>query len=116
MVLVVDDDPATLVLLRKVLAQAGFAVDVAGGGAEAMTLALTRKYDAVLLDLVMPPPDGFAVLRQIAAVAPRLLPKVIVITSYPQRVHAANTYALLNKPLDLREVVRLTRECTEKQA
>lgn len=114
--LVVDDDPATLVLLRKILTQAGFAVDVAAGGKEALELALSCKYDAVLLDMVMPQPDGNAVLRQITTAAPALLPKIIVITGYPQQVVAADTYALLSKPLDVTEVVRLVWKCVKKTA
>ena len=114
-VLIVDDDPATLVLLRKILSQSGFAIDTARGGEEGLELVMTRKYDAVLLDLVMPTPDGNAVLRQLAAAAPELLPKIIVITGYPQQAVAVDTFGLLTKPLDVAQVVRLVRECIEKQ-
>jgi CheY-like chemotaxis protein len=113
-VLVVDDDLATRVLLKKVLTRSGFAVDLAAGGSEALQLALTGEYAAILLDLVMPQPDGLAVLRQITSAAPTLLRKIIIIAGYPQQVVATDTYAMLSKPLDVAEVVRLTRRCTEQ--
>jgi DNA-binding response OmpR family regulator len=112
-VLVIDDDRATRVLLRKVLTQSGFDVDVATGGDEGMKLALTGQYGAILLDLVMPQPDGAAVLRTIASSAPALLSKIIIITGYPQQASVRNTHAMLTKPLDVNEVIRLTRESTE---
>jgi DNA-binding NtrC family response regulator len=112
-VLVVDDDPATLVLLRKILTQSGFEVDLAKSGTEGLKLALSKEYGAILMDLVMPQPDGQAILRQIADVAPTLLRKIIILTGYPQQAVAANTYAMLIKPLDIPEVLRLVRRCTE---
>ena len=72
-VLVIDDDHATRVLLKKVLTQSGFDVDLATGGFEGMKLALTQEYEAILLDLVMPQPDGVAVLRRISSSQPTLL-------------------------------------------
>jgi DNA-binding response OmpR family regulator len=112
-VLVIDDDRATRVLLRKVLTQSGFDVDVATGGNEGMKLALTRQYGAILLDLVMPQPDGAAVLRKIASTAPALLSKIIIITGYPQQTATTEAHATLTKPLDVTEVIRLVRRSTE---
>lgn len=112
-VLVIDDDRATRVLLKKVLTQSGFDVDLATGGNEGMKLALTRQYDAILLDLVMPQPDGSAVLRRLAESAPALLRKVIIITGYPRQSAATQTRAVLTKPLDLDEVIRVIRESAE---
>lgn len=110
-VLVVDDDRPTRLLMRKILTQAGFAVDVAEGGAQALELAMKGEYGAVLLDLVMPQPDGFAVLRHLKTSAPALLDKVIIITAYPQQAVSVNTYAILAKPVELTEVIRLTKRC-----
>jgi two-component system KDP operon response regulator KdpE len=64
-VLVVDDEPQIRRALRTALAGHGYAVEVAEGGAEGLQLAATWRPDALLLDLVMPPPDGFAVLNDL---------------------------------------------------
>jgi DNA-binding response OmpR family regulator len=113
-VLIIDDDRSTRVLLRRVLERAGFTVDLAADGVLGAQLALTGKYGAVLLDLVMPQPDGFAVLRELVSSRPHLLRKIIVITGYPQQVVSSDTFALLTKPLNVSEVVRLTRQCTDQ--
>jgi DNA-binding response OmpR family regulator len=112
-VLVIDDDRATRVLLRKVLTQSGFEVDLATGGNEGMKLALTRQYGAILLDLVMPQPDGAAVLRTIASTAPALLSKIIIITGYPQQAATSEAHPTLTKPLDVNEVIRIIQRSTE---
>ena len=111
-VLVVDDDRSTRLLLKKVLGHSGFSVELAEDGARAIELIGTRTYDAILLDLVMPQPDGFEVLRHIETI-PSLLERVIVITGYPQQVASARVYACVSKPIDLSELVRLTRSCVK---
>src|SRR5688572_32476045 len=60
-ILVVDDDGVSRHLLGQMLAEAGLAVDVVASGAEAMAhLGSHPAPSAVLLDLVMPEPDGYA--------------------------------------------------------
>lgn len=50
-------------LTRQVLEQEGFAVDVAGTGNEAQTLAFVNDYDAIVLDLALPDRNGLTVLQ-----------------------------------------------------
>jgi signal transduction histidine kinase/DNA-binding response OmpR family regulator len=64
-VLVVDDDPDILRLLDRELAAAGFRAVTASGGEQALAQLERETPSAVLLDLVMPPPDGFEVLYRI---------------------------------------------------
>ena len=111
-VLVVDDDRSTRLLLKKVLGHSGLSVELAEDGARAIELIRSRRYDAILLDLVMPQPDGFEVMRNIETI-PSLLEKVIVITSYPQQAANARVYASVPKPIELSEVVRLTLACVK---
>jgi two-component system OmpR family response regulator len=61
--LVVEDDPRMLDLLDRALRSQGYAVDLATEGAEALSAGLERDYDAVVLDVMIPPPDGIEVLR-----------------------------------------------------
>jgi phosphoserine phosphatase RsbU/P len=112
-ILVVDDDPSTRVLLKKVLIQSGFAVDLAAGGEEAIRLTQGREYAVILLDLVMPQPDGLAVLRHLRSTTPSLLQKIIIITGYPQQAVSTDACAILTKPLDVSEVLRRTRQCMQ---
>jgi CheY-like chemotaxis protein len=64
-ILVVDDDENILNLERTILEQKGFDVTGASGGAEALKLLAEKTFDLVLLDVMMPEVDGFAVCRKI---------------------------------------------------
>ena len=66
-VLVVDDEVRTAALLRRGLAEEGYAVDVAGDAGEAIWRATEFGYDAVVLDVLLPEMDGFEVCRAIRA-------------------------------------------------
>ena len=62
-ILVVDDVPENVRLLEAVLAPRGYDVVSATDGRAALELAESAKPDLVLLDVVMPQPDGYAVCR-----------------------------------------------------
>ena len=64
-ILLIDDEPRVLNFVRRGLEAEGMTVDAAGGGDEGLRLALSRSYDLVILDLVMPAIDGHTVLRRI---------------------------------------------------
>jgi two-component system OmpR family response regulator len=64
-VLVVEDEVKMAELLRRGLQEEGYAVDVAGGGAEALWLATENPYDVILLDLMLPDADGIETCRRL---------------------------------------------------
>lgn len=64
-ILIADDDPTQLILLRAALEQGGFAVVEAKDGAEAYERYLENKPDLVLLDVNMPEMDGYGVCQKI---------------------------------------------------
>ena len=71
-ILVVDDDPELVELVSFNLKQAGYAVGTASNGVEAIKKARTLAPDLILLDVMMPELDGFAVceiLRRDSAMA-----------------------------------------------
>src|SRR5260370_18636960 len=63
--LVVDDEPDIALLCRINLEAAGYQVVTAGDGREALKLVTETIPDLVLLDVLMPDPDGLAVLAEI---------------------------------------------------
>src|SRR5262245_37581429 len=65
--LLVEDDPKTAAALRKGLAENGFVVDAATTGDDGLHLARTGVYDLVVLDVLLPGRDGWAVLRDLRA-------------------------------------------------
>ncbi len=66
-ILVIDDDPAVVGLLRRGLTYEGFTVSTAESGARGLTLARENPPDLVVLDRMMPGLDGMEVLRRLRA-------------------------------------------------
>ena len=65
--LVVEDEPKMAELLRRGLEREGYAVDVVNDGTDAVWAIAETEFDAVVLDAMIPRPDGFEVCRQIRA-------------------------------------------------
>jgi two-component system OmpR family response regulator len=63
--LVADDEPFLCDAVAASLRFLGFAVTTAGTGAEALRLARERPFDLIVLDVMMPGPDGFEVVRRL---------------------------------------------------
>ena len=66
-ILVVDDNSANREMLGRRLEREGHQVQLAAGGREALDLLQARRVDLVLLDVMMPDLDGYAVLQQLKA-------------------------------------------------
>lgn len=64
-VLVVEDEKKTAAFIRKALQAENFAVDVTHNGNDALTLAASTPFDAIILDIMLPGRDGLSVLRQL---------------------------------------------------
>ena len=64
-VLVVEDDVKMAALLRRGLVEEGLAADVARTGDDALWMADATEYDAIVLDVMLPGPDGFEVCRRL---------------------------------------------------
>jgi two-component system, NtrC family, response regulator GlrR len=79
-ILVVDDDPDILVLLRYRLEQLSYAVCTAANGTEALSKLASDSPALVLLDLRLPRMSGLDVLKQIKQTVPEVM--VIVMTAY----------------------------------
>ena len=63
--LVVDDDSTLTMLVRRLLEEDGYAVDVAAKAEEGRTLAMVNEYDAIILDLQLPDGNGVSVLQHL---------------------------------------------------
>lgn len=66
LVLIVDDSPTEVHLLKQFLENAGFETDSAGDGSEGLEKARARKPDVVLMDVVMPGMNGFQATRELS--------------------------------------------------
>jgi len=64
-VMMIDDEPEMLQLLRRTFEMEGYDVILAADGASGMALLRDRKPDLIILDIMMPGPDGYIVLERI---------------------------------------------------
>ncbi len=64
-VLVVDDTPDTAMLLARAVREQGYEALIANDGLQALRLAATEPFDAILLDIMMPRMNGIEVLRRL---------------------------------------------------
>ncbi|MBW4024689.1 MAG: response regulator [Proteobacteria bacterium] len=65
--LLAEDEPKTVSYLTKGLRENGHAVDAVGNGADALALALSETFDAIILDVMLPGLDGWEVLKRLRA-------------------------------------------------
>ncbi len=111
-ILIVDDDPALVRLLTRILRGQGWEVGAAGDGGEALARVKQGGWSVVLLDIRLPKIDGLTALKLMREQVPDL--PVIVITGKAEQgdmlaAYRAGAYACLVKPLDEEEVVQIIR-------
>src|SRR5579864_1479273 len=114
-VLVTDDDPAICELMASTLRRRSLIVDLACDGQQALELLREGSYAVVLLDLLMPHVDGFAVLEALRS--KKDAPVVLVITgadrSVLDRLDTRKIHGTIRKPFDPEEVADLVVTCAE---
>ena len=113
-VLVVDDTPANIDVLRRALVSEGYAIYVATSGKRALRVAAAAKPDLVLLDVMMPEMDGFETCRRLhEAEATRNIPVIFVTArTAPEDAVAgfrAGAVDYVAKPIQLEEVCARVR-------
>ena len=116
-ILVVDDQPANVQLLLRLLGDAGYLnVAATTDPLAACTLHREQRYDLILLDLQMPGLDGFQVMEGLKAIDADGYLSVIVLTAQPGhklRALQAGAKDFISKPFDLVEVRTRIRNMLE---
>jgi DNA-binding response OmpR family regulator len=109
-ILLVEDEPAIVDFMRRVLLRAGYSVRVATTGRQALAALAERTPALLILDLILPDLHGFAVLDHIHQ--HRLAVPIIIITANPQTLAALYTpgiHRYLVKPFRVDELLRAVR-------
>ncbi len=117
---VVDDEPAVLKALERLLRSQKFEVATFPSGSEFLASLDTRRPDCLILDLHMPQMNGFEVQSRLADDPDSHLP-VVVITAHDtpssqQRVLAAGASAYLRKPVDAQSLLGAIRTAIAQRA
>jgi len=109
-ILVVDDDPEIIDLLRLDLELMGFEVDSASDGMNALKKAESKTYDLIVLDVMMPKMDGFEVCKRIRANRTLVNVPIVLLTAkgtIEDKIRGFNAGAddYLVKPFEFQELM-----------
>ncbi len=109
-VLVVDDEPFATRLLKSRLEEAGYRVEVAADGAEALERLSRRHFDALVTDLMMPRMGGRELCEEVRKHSVNDEPFILVVTSRPESELREWTgefpnLSFMEKPVSLRRLV-----------
>lgn len=113
--LLVEDEPALRAAVGDALGDAGFVVDRAADGEEALARVRARDYDLIVCDLKMPRLDGPAFFARLSEEKPALARRVVFVTgdvagTDAERFLESSGCRWLAKPFRLRDLLRLARE------
>lgn len=107
-ILIVEDEKKLAGFMRKSLQEAGMAVDLSHNGDEALTLAESAPFDAIVLDIMLPGRDGLSILRRLRE-RNNSVPVVLVTAraDVSERIEGLNLGAddYLTKPFSTGELV-----------
>jgi CheY-like chemotaxis protein len=115
--LVAEDNPTNVKLMRIVLKGLGFECDAVGNGREALAALREHSYDLLFMDMCMPDMDGVEATRQVCAEwAEADRPRIVVVTaSSPSAARQACLDAgadeILGKPVSHVELQRALQRC-----
>ena len=106
--LVIDDDPDSRDLLKRMLEKDGYAVLTASGGAEGLALAKEHQPELITLDVMMPSMDGWAVLSALKADPATAEIPVVMMTMVDDKPmgFALGASDYLTKPIDKSRVLQ----------
>lgn len=110
--LLVEDDSRIARFIAKGLREQSYAIDVAGSGEQALYQAAINTYDLVILDVMIPAPDGFAVCRELRKSGHRM--PILMLTArdaVEDRIAGLDGGAddYLTKPFEFRELLARLR-------
>jgi CheY-like chemotaxis protein len=108
LILIVDDDPDIVELLRCVLSDVGYEVAIADSDA-ALSLAQERKPHLILLDILMPGMDGVEVIQRLQADPATAQIPIIALSATPQWLPALPVNDRLTKPFKLGHLLAKVR-------
>ncbi|GAB6905877.1 Polar-differentiation response regulator DivK [Desulfosarcina cetonica] len=103
--LIIEDNPQNLYMMRFLLEKNGFRVISAENGMDGIQMALENRPDAILLDIQLPEMDGYAVASALTKHDALKPTPIIAVTSYAmvgdrERILAAGATGYIEKPIN----------------
>ncbi len=109
-ILIVDDEPHVLLILKQFLERAGFSVNTALNGEQALARIVEHMPDVLITDVQMPKMGGLELCETLAGRHPELCDFIILMTSRTDRdirtwADSHNHILMMEKPLSMRRLV-----------
>jgi CheY-like chemotaxis protein len=113
-VLLVDDEPQVVFVLQFSLEAEGYHTFTARNGREALDEIGENHPSLMVLDIMMPTMDGWAVLEELKKLAPEERPRVVIVSALASRQDRAKAATLgadayIAKPFDVVDLVKVLR-------
>jgi two-component system response regulator MprA len=115
-ILVVEDNIDLRRIFRTALSMAGYHVDDAADGLDALRMIENRPPDLVVLDLMLHALDGVSVQQELAAQAVTRNIPVVIVTGSDIDVAGDNVACVLRKPVMPDQLVRTVQQCLVRGA
>jgi DNA-binding response OmpR family regulator len=115
-ILVVEDDADLRRLFRTALSIAGYHVEEAGDGLDALHLVENHPPDLVVLDLLLRALDGLSVQQELASRALTRRIPIVIVTGSGIDTSGLEVACVLRKPISPDELVRTVRQCLRSGA
>lgn len=118
-VLLIDDEPAILLMLKKMVERAGYEVDMASNGIEGINLLNKYSFDLVITDIIMPEREGLEIIAELRRDQPGV--KVIAISGggrlspegYLESANLLGADIVFKKPFSQKDMVKAIKSLLE---
>jgi len=114
-ILIVEDDPLSMRVLRMLLRSYGYSLLEATDGEKALKVACSDKPDLIIMDIQLPKVSGLEVARQLRQMSDLNHTPIVALTAYAmngdkEKTISAGCDAYVAKPINARELLRLITE------
>ena len=115
-ILIIDDEPHILMMLKKMMERAGYEIDLASNGKEGIELFQKSPADLVITDIIMPEKEGLETIREMKRIHPRL--KIIAMSgggkisaeNYLETARIFGATRIIEKPFTQGEMIAAVKE------
>ena len=115
-ILVIDDEPHILLMVKKMLERAGYEIDLASNGSEGLRLFSKLKPDLVITDIIMPEKEGLETIREMKRISSDL--KIIAMSgggkisadNYLETARIFGASRLIEKPFSQKQLLTYVEE------
>jgi len=115
-ILIIDDEPHILLMLKKMLERAGYEIDLASNGKEGLALFQNKPSDLVITDIIMPEKEGLETIREMRRIQSEL--KIIAMSgggkisaeNYLNTAKIFGASRIIEKPFSQQDMVSTVRE------